>query len=137
MSDSIVWQIISKSNSKSLRRTHPVSRKTYEKGSLRNFRIKADSGIARTRAVDVAANDEGIPVLSFKNANPDDRRNPDKMWKTLTLTGGVRKALVKTELAMDAYSPSLKKVTMRKVSALYKAHGRKNAGVDHSVFIPQ
>lgn len=135
MSEALVWTILSKSNGKSMRRTHPISKMTAEKGSLTSRRKKVDSGFCRTKAVDITSNDDGIPVISLKNATPEESRNPDKMWKTVTLSGGVRKALAKTESLLEGYSPSAKKPAMRKVSAIYKAYARKEAGVDHSRLI--
>lgn len=128
MSEALVWEVMKKSSSKSIRRTHPVNTFTIEKGTLRHKRILRDSGLARVKAVDVNINDDGIPVLSMKNDTPDESRCPDKMWRTVTLNGGVRKALAKTDSLLSVYKPALKKPAMRKVSAAYMALARKNKG---------
>lgn len=132
MSDALVWRILLKSNSKALKRTHPVTRSTLEKGSLRNTRHEKDSGFSCTSAVDVSANDDGIPVISFRNRNPAAQRHPDKMWRAVTLNGGVRKALSKAGRMLSPYKPAVRHAALGKVSALYHAHVRKNRGIDHT-----
>lgn len=126
MSEALVWAIMKKNCSKGLRRTHPVRLFTTEKGSLKSRRVHCDSGLARKKAVDITVNDDGIPVISLKNDKEEDLRNPDKMWRVVTLSGGVRKALAKTDSLLSVYSPAMKKPAMRKVSAYYKAIARKN-----------
>lgn len=126
MSEALVWEVMKSYSSKSLRRTHPVATFTREKGSLCHKRTFRDSGLARIKAVDVTINDDGIPVLSIKNSNPEEARLPDKMWREVTLSGGVRKALATTDTLLADYKPSLKKPAMRKVSAAYMAAARKN-----------
>lgn len=128
MSEELVWQILKKRNGKTLRRTHPVRTFTTEKGTLENKRVMRDSGLARTKAVDVTSNEDGIPVLSLKNNNPKHARCPDKMWRVVTLNGGVRKALAKTDELLSAYHPGMKKPAMKKVNAIYKAAQKKNKG---------
>lgn len=125
MSEALVWQVLKSRSSKLLRRTHPVRSFTIEKGSLLHARSFSDSGLARVKAVDVSVNDDGIPVLSLKNDKPEHRRKPDKMWRAITLSGGVRKALARTDKVLTVYQPSAKKDAMRKVSAIYKAAQRK------------
>lgn len=132
MSSALIWQLTRKSTSRSSKRTQPKVAVTCEKGSLSNIRKSADSGLTTTHAVDVDVDDNGVPVLSLKNTAPEDARKPDKMWKTTRLNGGVRKALQKTDRALEGYRPAAKKQAMRKVSALYKAEARKNRGVDHT-----
>lgn len=132
MSAALVWQLTRNSTSRTSKRTHPKVSVTCEKGSLTNLRKSADSGLASTHAVDVDVDDAGVPVLSLKNAAPDDARKPDKMWKTTRLNGGVRKALQKTDRALEGYRPAAKKLAMRKVSVIYKAEARKNRGVNHA-----
>lgn len=124
-----MWEVMKKNSAKSVRRTHPVSTFTLEKGTFGHKRILRDSGLTLVKAVDVSANDDGIPVLSMKNDNPDENRHPDKMWRVVTLNGGVRKALAKTDSLLEGYNPAMKKPAMRKVSAYYKALARKNKGV--------
>lgn len=129
MSEELVWQILKKRNGKTLRRTHPVRTFTTEKGTLENKRTLRDSGLARAKAVDVTANEDGIPVLSLKNDKPEDARCPDKMWRVVILDGGVRKALAKTDQLLSAYHPAMKKPAMKKVNAIYKAAQRKNKNI--------
>lgn len=129
MSEGLVWEVMKKNSAKSVRRTHPVCTFTLEKGTFGHRRILRDSGLARLKAVDVSVNDDGVPVLSMKNENPDENRHPDKMWREVTLNGGVRKALAKTDALLEVYNPATKKPAMRKVSAYYKALARKNKGV--------
>lgn len=128
MSEELVWQILKKRNSKYVRRTHPKCIFTTEKGALRNKHTMLESGLTRSKAVDVSANEDGIPVLSLKNDTPEDARCPDKMWRAVTLSGGVRRALAKTDQLLSTYHPAMKKPAMRKVSAIYKAAQRKNKG---------
>lgn len=135
MSDAVVWRVLLKNNSKALKRTHPVTRTTLEKGSLRNTRHEKDSGYACTSAVDVSANDDGIPVISFRNRNPSAQRHPDKMWRAVTLNGGVRKAISKAGNMLSSYKPAVRKAALAKVSAVYHAHVRKNHGVDHTSLV--
>lgn len=132
MSDALVWSVLLKNNCKSMRRANPLSRTTLEKGSLRNVRTRMDGGFARTDAVDVAANDDGIPVLSLRNRDPTAQRQPDKMWRAITLSGGVRKAVKKADKILSTYDPKIRQSALAKVSAVYQAHGRKNRGVDHT-----
>lgn len=136
MSDDLIWQVVKRNNSKAVKRTHPFSKMTIEKGTLRNQRIPCDSGFARSKAIDVTANDEGIPVLSIKNTDPADARKPDKMWRAVTLSGGVRKAVSHTEKLLEHYPVGVKKTALRKVSAIYKAQSRMSKGYDHNVFKP-
>lgn len=126
MSEALVWQVLCRNNSKGLRRTHPVRLFTTEKGSLHAPRMRKDSGLSRRKAVDVTADEDGIPILSLKNDREEDLRKPDKMWRVITLSGGVRKALAKTDKVLSVYNPAMKKPAMRKVSAYYKALARKN-----------
>ncbi|CAN8066069.1 unnamed protein product [Agarophyton chilense] len=135
MSEALLWQIIRKNNSKTVTSPTPRTVRVYEKGSLRSLYTKSDSGFCRIAAVDVSPNEDGIPVLSLKNRKAEARRNPDKMWHSITLTGGVRKALARTDKLLSSYAPNKKKVALRKVSAIYKALARKNNGVDHTKFI--
>lgn len=132
MSSSLMWQVTRVSTSRTSRRTHPKVAMTREKGSLRNVRKFADSGFCNVRAVDVDANDYGIPVLSLKNAKATDSRKPEKMWTSMTLSGGVRKALAKTDRALAMYRPAARKHAMHKVSAIYKALARKQRGITHA-----
>ncbi|CDF40307.1 conserved hypothetical protein [Chondrus crispus] len=129
MSEALIWEVMKSYSSKGMRRTHPVGVFTREKGSLCHKRTLRDSGLARIRAVDVSINDDGIPVLAIKNANPEESRLPDKMWREVTLSGGVRKALSTTDSLLSDYKPALKKPAMRKVSAAYMALARKNKAV--------
>ncbi|PXF40106.1 hypothetical protein BWQ96_10182 [Gracilariopsis chorda] len=135
MSEALLWQLIRKNNSRTLCSRNPRTARTYEKGSLRNLISKTDSGFCNITVVNVSANEDGLPVLSLKNRKPEARRNPDKMWRTITLSGGVRKALARTDKLLTSYAPSKKKDALRKVSAIYKAYARKNKGVDHTKFI--
>lgn len=132
MSASLMWQVTRVSTSRTTKRTHPKLALTSEKGSLRNLRKFADSGLCNYRAVDVDADENGVPVLSLKNAKPADARKPDKMWKSITLSGGVRKAITKTDRALEMYRPAARKMALRKVSVLYKAQARKNRGITHA-----
>lgn len=125
-SEALIWAVTKKNCSKGVRRTHPVRLFTLEKGSLQSRRVQCDSGLARKKVVDVSVNDDGIPVLSLKNDKEDELRNPDKMWRVITLSGGVRKALAKTDSLLSVYSPAMKKPAMRKVSLYYQALGRMN-----------
>ncbi len=71
-------------------------------------------------------------MLSLKNSRAADARKPDKMWQSVTLNGGVRKALAKTDRALSTYRPAAKKLAMRKVCAIYKAKSRKDKGITHA-----
>lgn len=136
MSDALVWEILQKNNGKAIKRTHPVVHMTMEKGSLTNLRSRSDSGFAKSSAVDVTSNDDGIPVLAMRNQKPDSSRKPDKMWRTVTLNGGVRKAISKADNLLKGYDKLTRHRALAKVSALYRAHNRKNCGVDHSSLLP-
>lgn len=135
MSEALLWQLIRKNNSRTYSSPSPRTVRTYEKGALSNIVSKKQSGFCNVTVVNVSANEDGIPVLSLKNRKPTVRRNPDKMWRNITLSGGVRKALARTDKLLTSYAPSKKKDAMRKVSAIYKALARKNKGVDHTKFL--
>lgn len=96
---------------------------------------RRDSGLGNMGAVDVTANDDGIPVMSIRNRDPESIRNPDKMWRSVTLSGGVRKALRRAETLLAAHPDPVKIATLRRVSALYKAKARKDRGVNHATII--
>lgn len=131
-SSALLWQLTRKTSSRQVKRTLPKATFTWEKGSLTNKRFSADSGISGLRAVDVDVDENGFPVLSLKNSRPADARKPDKMWQSVTLKGGVRKALAKTERTLANYRPAAKKLALRKVSAIYKAKSRKAKGITHA-----
>lgn len=135
MSDALIWEIIRKNNGKTLKRTHPVTHLSLEKGSLMNWRARNDSGFAKTAAVDVSANEDGVPVISFRNQKPRASRNPDKMWCSTTLSGGVRKASCKAEDLLKDYKGNTRRAALAKISAIYRAQQRKNRGVDHTTFL--
>lgn len=137
MSEALVWQVIRKNNSRALRRSHPSSRTTLEKGSLKNQRKKHDSGLCGRFAVDVTPNDEGIPVLYVRTNKEENARKPDRLWQQYTLNGGVRKALKRAESVLAAHPESVKKAALRKISASYRAVGRIQAGWDHTRLIAQ
>lgn len=126
MSEALLWQVTKKYSSKMIVRHYPKRSFTIEKGSLNHTRKLSDSGICRKKAVDITTDEDDIPVISLKNDKPQFARNPDKMWRSTTLSGGVRKALAKTDALLSVYAPSMKKPAMKKVSALYKALARKN-----------
>lgn len=131
-----MWQITKKNNSKAVKRTHPKTYFTSEKGSLRNERVARDCGFSRKNAVDVSLDDDGVPVLSIRNTKPEFARRPDRMWRRIVLKGGVRKAVAKAEVALaDVQNPRIKKDAIAKVSALCQAAYRKNRGVDHSTLL--
>lgn len=130
MSDALVWEIIKTSSSKTVCTPTPRTFRSFEKGSLRNQHAMKDSGLCNGTAVDVSVNDVGIPVLSLKNRRTDAKRNPDKMWRKITLRGGVRKALDRTEKLVNSYAPSKKHDAMRKVSVIYQANAREMKASD-------
>ena len=102
-----------------------------EKGTLTNRRKFVDSGLANKRAVHIDVDDNGTPVLMLKNDRDEDMRKPDKMWRTISLAGGVRKACKKTETALAMYKPAATKLACRKVSATYRAEMRAKKGINH------
>lgn len=136
MSDSLLWTLLRRNNSKVQKRTHPVTVMTIEKGSLRNKRSRKDSGYANRRAVDVSANDEGIPVLSLKDDSASVANKPDRLWKPVLLSGGVRKAISKADNLLRDYPDNTRHAALAKVSAIYLAQNRKNRGIDRSIYFP-
>jgi Ribosomal L28e protein family len=131
MSADLVWELVRPWNCHQLYRSHPVRRHTTERGSLLNAIKSADSGLANRRAVHVDADENGIPELSRKNPRDADFRKPDKMWKTISLRGGARKAIAKADTALTMYRPAAKKHALRKISLLSRAQARANSGVNH------
>lgn len=132
MSSELVWQLTRDYTSTGIRRTHPVAVFTTEKGAGAVGRKSKTSGLANVAAVDVSPNDDGVPVLSLKNKKAADARKPDQMWSTVVLSGGVRKALAKTDKALSAYHPGCKKAAMAKVSTLYRAKARMDKNINAS-----
>lgn len=135
MSDALVWTLLRKNNNKVSKRTHPVTRTTIEKGSLRNVRTRKDSGYANRRAVDVSTNDDGVPVLSVRNNDDAFSRKPDKMWNSITLNGGVRRAISKADTVLKGYPDETRHAALAKISAIYLAQMRKNRGIGHSTYL--
>lgn len=135
MSDALLWEIVRKNNGKSMKRTHPVAHLSLEKGTLMNWRSRHDSGFANTAAVDVSANEDGIPVISLRNQKPEASRNPDKMWHAVTLSGGVRRATAKAEDLLKDYNENTRRAALAKISVIYRAQQRKNRGVDHKTLL--
>lgn len=131
-SPALLWQLTRKRSSRAAKRTHPKLAVTFEKGSLTAARRAVDSGLCTERAVDVDADENGVPVLAIKSTKPCAGRKPDKLWRTTTLSGGVRKALARTERQLATYRPAATKLALRKVSAIYKAQQRKNKGITHA-----
>lgn len=135
MSDALVWTLLRKNNSKASKRTHPLTRTTIEKGSLRNNRARKDSGYANRRAVDVSVNEDGLPVLSIRNEDAAVSRAPDKMWNSITLSGGVRRAISKADNVLKEYPAETRHAALAKVSAIYLAQMRKNRGIGHATIL--
>jgi Ribosomal L28e protein family len=131
MSTDLVWELVRPWNCNQIYRSHPVRRFTTEKGSLCGSVKSADSGLAGRRAVHVDADENGVPELSRKNGREGDLRKPDKMWKTISLRGGARKAIAKADSALTMYRPAARKHALRKVSLLARAQARANSGVNH------
>jgi Ribosomal L28e protein family len=139
MSADLVYQVTRRWNCHQIkrpalivRRTNPKKVFTTVKGSLGGTSTFADCGASNRKAVDISANEDGTPVLSLKNDRDADMRKPDKMWATTTLTGGVRKAIAKTDKALSMYRPAARTLALRKVSALARANARVKSGVDHT-----
>lgn len=135
MSDTLLWTLLRKNNNKVSKRTHPVMSTTIEKGSLRNTRTRKDSGYANRRAVDVSTNEDGLPVLSIRNDDDAVSRQPDKMWKSTTLSGGVRRAISKADTALKGYPADQRHAALAKISAIYLAQMRKNRGIGHATLL--
>lgn len=132
MSADLIWQLTRSWNCHRIRRTHPTRVYTMEKGSLTGAVTLADSGIANPRAVDVSPNENGVPTLSRKNQKRRNMRKPDRMWSTVVLNGGARKALSKASTVISRYRPQVKKAVLRKVSLLSRANARAKVGINHT-----
>ncbi len=104
---------------------------TTEIGTLNHTMTFADSGLANRKAVDVRADADGVPEISLKNDSDVDQHKPDKMWKTVTLNGGARKAMARTDHMLSSYRPAAKEFAVRKVSALARADARAKSGLNH------
>lgn len=135
MSEALVWTILKKNNGKVMKRTHPASRMTTEKGSLRNKGSRKDCGFSHSRAVDVSPNDDGIPILSMRNEDVAAQRRPDRMWNTVTLSGGVRSALAKAEVILEPYPTATRVAALGRISNMYQVLMRKNRGADHTALL--
>ena len=121
MSSALLWQLTRKHGSFKLHNRRQSLCKA--KGSLNNLYTPRDMGLIAERAVDVS-DENGTLILSLKSVRERDIRKPQKMYETMKLKGGVRKAMERVEKKVGEYHPALKKAALKRTWALLEAQKR-------------